>query len=498
MGRGCCLTVDEANPIFMELTNIDKRLPGGREEREEGESMRARRYQGMRKVVLGVAALVFAVALAGCQGALEETAASHENATSQPELAQDFGVFWKAMDELPTNYTYEYREDYVLGDEGTGKKGLIHYTAQADGMGEGRREHIVYADDDTLSPGVELYQEGATLIRIDGGTPVDVSVSQQRLGESDELDAFASIGFLYAQENFVEVTKEGGDTVYHFAFGKGGTDEGYGMVGTVTSAEESCRFNAEGALVEEVLHLEGFAEVDGGQAPVTSTVTIRYSQWATTDVPVAPAPEANQVKIELPAAIETVSGSIQGLPANFSCQTETSTTVTAAGQTQSSELYVEALLDRSQGVTGATYVEVDGNEDDAVTTYFGGDRVVVVQHDEIVSDEQSGAPSDPMGTERVLSLVEAVKTIDAYEYGDGLREYVLDVDVAKLNADAFDGIESLSELVAHCYIDAEGNLNSVAMQIGGVPSGAGADAVMEMSISTVYYDLGTTEVPALP
>lgn len=445
-------------------------------------------------MVAVVGSLGLAATLAGCQGSAEGGGALGESASGQTAPTQDLSAFWDAMESLPANYVIEYREDYVLGDEGTGEKGTVHYAAQCDELDGDARVHIVYAEDDTLSPGLELYQEGTTLIRIVDGMAVDVTAAQEKTDDSAALNTFVTAGLLYAQENFTEAAAENDETVYRFVFDEGEIDGGYGMADRITKAEESCRFNAEGALIEEVVRVEGFAEVDGVQTPVKATTTIRYSQWDAAEVPTAPTPEVTQVGTELAVAADAVKSCIQGLPANFSCQTETTMTATTEGQTQTSEIYVEALLDRSGDATGATYVEIDGNETDAVTTLFAGDRVVTIQHGEIVSDERSGAPSDPTGSERALALVDAAKTIDVYEYNDGLKEYVLDVDKAKLGAGFFDGVDSLDDLAVHYYLDAEGSLVTIAMQGTGVA----VDATVGIDVNTTYYDFGTTEVPALP
>ncbi|MEC4184325.1 hypothetical protein VJ918_05820 [Adlercreutzia sp. R21] len=451
---------------------------------------------GVRRAVAALAGLALACGLTACQGGNAEDAANSEGSSQGAVLGLDYATFDEQMTALPTNYTYEYEEAYTLGAEGTGEQGVIHYTAQTDGLDADFRQHTVYAEDDSFLPGGEFYQEGDTVIRIDDDMPVDVTASvQEEEPAQEELEGFNSAGFLYALNNLVDVTTEGDDTVYRFVFEEGEAEGDYGMVDEVTRAEDICRINAAGQLVEEVVKVEGTADVDGSVVPASSETTIRYSQWGATEVPAAPEPEGKQVTVGADEAAAALRDCIQGLPSNFSTQTETEVTGTADGQAQTNEVYAEALIDRADTPKGATYVELDGNEDDAVMTFFAGDRVVVVQHDEIVSDERTGAPVDPTGSERALAVVDSARVIDQYDYNDGSREYVLEADVSKLGESvAFDGLETLTSLTANYYLDAEGNLASVVMRVGGTAAGA----TLDLKASTVYYDLGTTEVPAMP
>lgn len=451
---------------------------------------------GVRRVVAAIAGFALVCGLTACQGGNTGDTAEDAGDSQAAILSSDYATFDEHMSALPTNYTYEYEETYTLGAEGTGEQGVVHYTSETDGVGADLRQHIAYAEDDSFVPGGEFYQEGDTVIRIDSDMPVDVTagVQEEELTQ-EELEGYNSAGFLYALNNLVDVTTEGDDTVYRFVFEEGEAEGDYGMVDEVTRAEDICRINAAGQLVEEVVKVEGTADVDGSAVPASAEATIRYSQWGATEVPAAPEPEGKQVTVGTAEAVAALRDCIQGLPSNFSTQTETEVTGTADGQTQTNEMYAEALIDRADTPKGATYVELDGNEDDAVMTFFEGDRVVVVQHDEIVSDERTGAPVDPTGSERALAVVDSAQVVDRYDYNDGSREYVLEADVSKLSETVtFDGLEALTSLTVNYYLDAEGNLASVVMRAGGTAAGA----TLDLKASTVYYDLGTTEVPAMP
>ena len=157
-----------------------------------------------------------------------------------------------------------------------------------------------------------------------------------------------------------------------------------------------------------------------------------------TDVPEAPEPEAeaeaDPAATDLASAQETAEAAIAALPDNLTCVTETE--VVVDGQSRATA-HVEVLRDDRDAVL---YVETDGNEDDAMLTFFQGDENMVFQGDQFVSKGEGGLPEDSTGSEQALTLVGLAGQAYAYDHEGGVTEYVLVVEGSALPPDmSFEG-----------------------------------------------------------
>lgn len=129
--------------------------------------------------------------------------------------------------------------------------------------------------------------------------------------------------------------------------------------------------------------------------------------------------EADPAATDLAAAQNTAADAIAALPDNLTCVTETE--VVVDGETRAAA-HVEVLRD---GRDAVLYVETDGNEDDAMLTFFQGDKNMVFQGDQFVSKGKGGLPEDSTGSEQALTLVGLAGQAYVYDYEEGVTEYVL-------------------------------------------------------------------------
>lgn len=218
-----------------------------------------------------------------------------------------------------------------------------------------------------------------------------------------------------------------------------------------------------------------------------------------TDVPEASEPEAgaeagaDPAATDLAAAQEKAAGAIAALPDNLTCVTETE--VVVDGETQATA-HVEVLRD---GRDAVLYVETDGNEDEAMLTFFQGDENMVFQGDQFVSKGKGGLPEDSTGSEQALTLVGLAGQAYVYDHEEGVTEYVLVVEGSALPPDmSFEGVGSVDYVGLHYYLDADGVLVELYTEVSGAtPSAQGGEPVV-LSADAWYSDLGSTEVPPMP
>ena len=218
-----------------------------------------------------------------------------------------------------------------------------------------------------------------------------------------------------------------------------------------------------------------------------------------TDVPEASEPEAgaeagaDPAATDLAAAQEKAAGAIAALPDNLTCVTETE--VVVDGETQATA-HVEVLRD---GRDAVLYVETDGNEDEAMLTFFQGDENMVFQGDQFVSKGKGGLPEDSTGSEQALTLVGLAGQAYVYDHEEGVTEYVLVVEGSALPPDmSFEGVGSVDYVGLHYYLDADGALTELYTEVSGAtPSAEGGEPVV-LSADAWYSDLGATEVPPMP
>ena len=215
-----------------------------------------------------------------------------------------------------------------------------------------------------------------------------------------------------------------------------------------------------------------------------------------TDVPEAPEPEAeaeaDPAATDLAAAQETAAGAIVALPDNLTCVTETE--VVVDGETRATA-HVEVLRDDRDAVL---YVETDGNEDDAMLTFFQGDENMVSQGDQFVSKGKGGLPENSTGSEQALTLVGLAGQAYVYDHEGGVTEYVLVVEGNAPPPDvSFEGVGSVDYVGLHCYLDADGAPTELYTEVSATPSAEGGEPVV-LSADAWYSDLGATEVPPMP
>lgn len=211
------------------------------------------------------------------------------------------------------------------------------------------------------------------------------------------------------------------------------------------------------------------------------------------DAPEASAPEADPAAADLAAARNAAAEAIAALPDNLTCVTETE--VAVDGQSKATA-HVEVLRD---GRDAVLYVETDGNEDDAMLTFFQGDENMVFQGNRFVSKGEGGLPEDSAGSERALALIDLAEEAYVYDHEEGITEYVLVVEGSALPPDVrFDGVGSVDYVGLHCYLDADGVLTELYTEVSGAtPSAEGGEPVV-LSADAWYSDLGVTEVPPMP
>ncbi|MEC4272400.1 hypothetical protein VJ923_04390 [Adlercreutzia sp. R25] len=211
------------------------------------------------------------------------------------------------------------------------------------------------------------------------------------------------------------------------------------------------------------------------------------------DAPEATAPEAELASTDLEAAQKVATTAIGALPDNLTCVMETE--VVADGQSRATA-HVEILRD---GRDAVLYVETDGNEDDAMLTFFQGDENMVFQGGLFVSKGEGGLPEDSTGSEQALALVDLAGQAYAYDHEEGVTEYVFVVEGSVLPPDMnFEGVKSVDYIDLHYYLDADGVLVELYTEVNGIaPAAQGGDPVV-VSADAWYSDFGTTEVPLMP
>ena len=157
---------------------------------------------------------------------------------------------------------------------------------------------------------------------------------------------------------------------------------------------------------------------------------------------------------------------------------------------------MEVLRD---GRDAVLYVETDGNEDEAMLTFFQGDENMVFQGDQFVSKGKGGLPEDSTGSEQALTLVGLAGQAYVYDHEEGVTEYVLVVEGSALPPDmSFEGVGSVDYVGLHYYLDADGVLVELYTEVSGAtPSAQGGEPVV-LSADAWYSDLGSTEVPPMP
>lgn len=448
------------------------------------------------------ATLCLAVVLAGCSGGVRGGANETESvpeAVGAGEASVEFDQFKNLMESQEKTYAFDYLETYTIGEGDDAEEGVTSFAAKVDDTGTVERMYRVYGADDSDLPGVECYYEGNTLIQVNDGMASDMSAEFED-DESEPLEVLDGtwLGFTFAPAALAEVTAEGDDTLYRFVF-ENALGGGLGVAENVSQAEITYRFDAMGALLEERIDLTGTVTMDGESAPVTSSIVEQYSDWGNVEVPEAPEAEAKLVVRDTAEASAELEERLRSLPPNMSVETETSVTQEIDGQQETSEVYAEALIDRTNGFKCATYLEIDGNEDEALLTLYDGERSMVFQGDEVVGEAQTPEPDDPEGIERALSVLACAETIDVYEHSDGGVEYIVTADVKRVSDQAlFEGVERVTTLVTDYYFGPEGDIQSVLMDVKGVPTGASEGSSIAMEANAYYYDLGATEVPAVP
>lgn len=211
------------------------------------------------------------------------------------------------------------------------------------------------------------------------------------------------------------------------------------------------------------------------------------------DAPEASTPGADPAAADLAAARNAAAEAIAALPDNLTCVTETE--VVVDGQSRATA-HVEVLRD---GRDAVLYVEADGNEDDAMLTFFQGDENMVFQGDRFVSKGEGGLPEDAAGGEQALALIDLAEEAYIYDHEEGVTEYVLVVEGSALPPGmSFEGVGSVDYVGLHCYLDADGVLTELYTEVSGAtPSAEGGEPVV-LSADAWYSDLGATEVPPMP
>ncbi len=127
---------------------------------------------------------------------------------------------------------------------------------------------------------------------------------------------------------------------------------------------------------------------------------------------------------------------------------------------------------------------------------MGEDRAAV-EFDQSYIDSLTNPDQDNANARTYMDCAEQI----SYYEQDGKQAVKLTVDPAKLMASGIfaDTYSSISECVAEYTFNADGKLNTFLSTIKGDTIGVdGTDIPTTVEIKCVYFDYGTTEVPALP
>lgn len=429
-------------------------------------------------------------------GLVQELPPGMHSDMSSAEREERFAEFWELMESQPDSFAYDYRETYTFERGLWIEEGVSSYTAACDDEGDVDLQHITYAAEDSYLAGMEHFFIGDKVIEVNGDSATDVTLEYE--GDLVSLDktalCLAGAVELSAETLSGLICADGGVT-YHFAIaGPDQAPDGIGMVSDVESAQVSVHFNGVGELEWQTFEASGMTD-DGSGEPFDATTsgTIDFGKWGETNVPEAPEPTAVLTSMDLASAQKAASASIAALSDNLTCVTESEVIVDGEAQ---ATVHMELLRN---GRDALLYVETDGNEDEAVSTFFQGDESMVFQGDQFVSRGNGGLPEDSIGAERALALVDLAAQAFVFDHGEGLTEYVLVVEGDDLPADmSFDGVGSVDYIGLHYWVNAEGSLEELYSEvIGTTPNAQGADPVV-VSADAWYSDLGTTEIPPLP
>ena len=451
------------------------------------------------KAAAAVAALVLTLGLAACQGgAYEDEEESYPALERLEEAEANLAVFDELRGQQQTSYAFDQVEEYTIGAGESVREGASEATGVVDDSGELPRGYVKYEEDGPGGGDTELYVEDGALVQVSDGVAVRVPNDE---GASDSSPILTGTNWRTGGFDVVgldSMTEEDGGKVFHFTYDEN-VDESAGMVDHVATAEFTFRFGADGTLLESTVVAEGTAEQAGEEVPASTTITTVYHDWGQATVPAGPEPTGTYGTVNFDEAAAKLSEQLGNLPDNMSCQVQGTTTVTAGGEAKTSEVYVETLLDRTDGFKAATYVEVDGNEGDAITTLYNNGKMAVIQHDDVQSEGEGEPPADMAGTEKALQIIACADEIAFIQFDDGSSQYVLTANLEKLNeAVAFDGIAEVTQFSENYFFTAEGQIDSVRLLAAGVPTDAPEGATVFTDMSTFYYDFGTTEVPDLP
>ncbi len=449
-----------------------------------------------KRVVFGALTAVLALGLCACQGGTNESGAPAEAPTaSSEEKAAQFADFQELMASQADTFTYDYRETYKNDRGMWTEEGVSSFSAACDDTGDVARQHMTYLSDDSLLAGIEQFLEGEKVIEVNEDVTSDVSLEYADAAVAMGKEALCPAGpVAFSAETLSDVTQDDNSVTYRFTFaGPDQAPAGLGMVNDVESAQVSVRFSKAGVLEQQTFEASGTADDGGEPFSVTASGTIKFSKWGETDVPETPEPETTLTSVDLVSAQKAAAESVAALPDNMTCITETEVVVNGASQATA---HAEVLRN---GRDALLYMETNGNEEEAMLTFFQGDRNMVFQGDQFISEGEGGLPEDSTGTEKALALVELASRGYTYDCGDGLTEYALFVDGSALASDvSFDGVGSVDYIRLHYMVDADGNLTELYTEVNGAtPHAEGGDPIV-MSAAAWYSDFGTTEVPAMP
>ncbi|MEC4295228.1 hypothetical protein VJ920_07885 [Adlercreutzia sp. R22] len=448
-----------------------------------------------KRVAFGALAAVLALGLCACKGGSDQNGAPAEApAASSEDKAAQFADFQELMSSQADNYTYDYRETYTLDNGSWTEESVSSLTVACDDAGDVSYQHVTYLPEDSVLAGLEQYFVGEKVIEVNGEIVTDVSIEYaDDLVEMDMAEFCPAGKVEYSAETLSDVAQSDDGVTYSFAFaGPEQVPDDMGMVSDVESAQVSVRFNGEGVLVQQTFDASGTANGIDEAFSVTTSGTIDFSKWGETDVPEAPEPSSVMTSTDLAATQKAAAESVAALPDNLTCVTESEVVVNGESQAL---VHAEVLRN---GRDAVLYVETDGNEDEALLTFFQGDENMVFQGDQFVSKGEGGLPEDSTGTEQALALIDYADTGYTYD-GYGLTEYAFIVDGSALPADmSFDGVESVDSITLEYWVNPDGSLYEVYMAVNGVtPDAQGGEPVV-MSVTASYSDLGTTEVPSMP
>ncbi|WP_304426439.1 hypothetical protein [uncultured Adlercreutzia sp.] len=453
-----------------------------------------------RKIAGVAAALCLAASLCTCQGGTHEEAqeqnapAAEEGSVTQADLDR-FDELMLSQDET---YSIDELDEFVLGEGDNAESGVNSYFMEVDDSGETVRAHAIYGEDDTEVPGIEMYVSGDTIIRVQDDVALDVSVYNEE--SSPEGEPILSIGnswetASYALEDLVGVEEENGKTTFSFDF-KNGLVDGVGLVEKVQHATVTYTFDAKGTLLESYVEAEGEGTWRGETVPAQTKNRTTYHDWGRVSVPEAPEAEGRVVSDDRDSVTSDLAERLGSTPSNVTCQVQTTTGLSDSDGAAQSEMYLETLIDGDRAVV---YLEVDGNEEDAMLTFIGDGQAVAVQHGEIISTEEMDTSGDLAGSQKALAMVDCAYSASFYEYDNGSEMYVLEIDGDQaMEVADIDGLSEITDLVAVYVFDpaGDGNLTGYFLTVEGVDAGSGQAITME--IDTFYSEFGTTEVPEMP